>query len=67
MPVYAAECSPPKIRGALVMQWQVWTAFGIMLGFVADLGLYYVPDSSGIVGLRWRLMYARLPLRIFTH
>jgi hypothetical protein len=38
------------------MQWQVWTAFGIMLGFIVDLGLYFVPDSSGIVGLRWRLM-----------
>lgn len=32
VPVYAAECAPAKIRGALVMQWQVWTAFGIMMG-----------------------------------
>lgn len=31
-PVYAAECSPANIRGALVMMWQMWTAFGIMLG-----------------------------------
>lgn len=23
VPVYAAECTPPQIRGALVMQWQV--------------------------------------------
>lgn len=30
-PVYAAECAPAAIRGALVMQWQVWTAFGIMV------------------------------------
>lgn len=29
-PMYAAECAPPKLRGAFVMQWQVWTAFGIM-------------------------------------
>jgi hypothetical protein len=28
VPVFAAECAPPAIRGALVMQWQVWTAFG---------------------------------------
>ena len=28
VPVYAAECTPPHIRGALVMQWQMWTAFG---------------------------------------
>lgn len=56
VPVYSAECAPAKIRGALVMQWQVWTAFGIMLGFICDLGFYYVPDSSGITGLSWRLM-----------
>lgn len=31
IPVYAAETAPPRIRGALVMQWQVWTAFGIMV------------------------------------
>ena len=28
IPVYCAECAPAPIRGALVMQWQVWTAFG---------------------------------------
>jgi MFS family permease len=32
VPVYAAETAPPAIRGALVMQWQMWTAFGIMFG-----------------------------------
>ncbi len=26
VPVYAAESTPPAIRGALVMQWQVGTA-----------------------------------------
>ena len=25
VPVYAAECSPAPIRGALVMMWQMWT------------------------------------------
>lgn len=25
VPIYAAETSPPAIRGALVMQWQMWT------------------------------------------
>lgn len=70
VPIYAAECSPPQIRGALVMQWQMWTvrpplltlstgadylqAFGIMLGFVSDLVFYKVPDVSGITGLNWR-------------
>lgn len=73
--IFAAECSPPKLRGALVMQWQMWTgkldltpmtfnssntnnwiAFGIMVGYVADLAFYFVPDMSGIIGLNWRLM-----------
>ena len=58
VPMYAAETTPPAIRGALVMQWQMWTAFGIMIGYVADLALYYVPDQSGITGLNWRLMMA---------
>ncbi|KAL9087719.1 MAG: hypothetical protein Q9165_006486 [Trypethelium subeluteriae] len=56
VPIYAAECTPPGIRGALVMQWQMWTAFGIMLGYAADLAFYYVPDRSNITGLNWRLM-----------
>ncbi|KAK7977525.1 hypothetical protein PG996_003579 [Apiospora saccharicola] len=54
-PIFAAECSPPKLRGALVMQWQMWTAFGIMIGYVADLAFFFVPDH-GIDGLNWRLM-----------
>lgn len=58
VPIYAAETAPPAIRGALVMQWQMWTAFGIMLGYVADLIFYQVSDTAGIVGLNWRLMMA---------
>lgn len=56
VPIYAAETAPPAIRGALVMQWQMWTAFGIMLGYAADLIFYQVSDTGGIVGLNWRLM-----------
>lgn len=26
------------------MQWQMWTAFGIMIGYVADLAFYFVSD-----------------------
>ncbi|KAH9961498.1 hypothetical protein BC827DRAFT_1131587 [Russula dissimulans] len=58
VPVYAAECSPPAIRGGLVMMWQMWTAFGIMLGYVADLAFYKVPNKPHITGLNWRLMLA---------
>ncbi|KAG7093135.1 hypothetical protein E1B28_009418 [Marasmius oreades] len=56
VPIYAAESAPPVIRGALVMMWQTWTAFGIMLGTVIDLAFFKIPDLSGIRGLNWRLM-----------
>ncbi|KAH8993463.1 hypothetical protein EDB92DRAFT_1815530 [Lactarius akahatsu] len=36
----------------------MWTAFGIMLGYVADLAFYKVPDKPHIKGLNWRLMLA---------
>ncbi|KAH7319651.1 hypothetical protein B0I35DRAFT_450771 [Stachybotrys elegans] len=55
-PMFAAECAPKLIRGALVMQWQMWTAFGIMLGYVMDLAFYGVQDTSSVSGLNWRLM-----------
>jgi MFS family permease len=58
VPIYAAEASPPSIRGALVMQWQMWTAFGIMVGYASDLAFYGVKDQSNITGLNWRLMMA---------
>nr|ODN95042.1 D-xylose-proton symporter [Cryptococcus depauperatus CBS 7855] len=56
VPVFAAECTPAPIRGSLVMQWQCWTAFGIMLGYIADLIFYHVSDPHNITGLNWRLM-----------
>ncbi|BGP20277.1 hypothetical protein JCM10213_001108 [Rhodosporidiobolus nylandii] len=67
VPVYAAETAPPLIRGALVMQWQVWTAFGIMLGTVSSLAFFKVGDPSGanITGLNWRLMLGSAALPAF--
>lgn len=54
-PVYGAECSPANIRGALVMMWQMWTAFGIMLGYIASVAFMDVTHST-IPGFNWRLM-----------
>ncbi|KAI3327551.1 hypothetical protein HD806DRAFT_519625 [Xylariaceae sp. AK1471] len=49
VPIFAAENSPAAIRGALVMTWQMWTAFGIWLGTIANL-------IVGRVGpIAWRL------------
>jgi hypothetical protein len=40
--VYAAECAPAGIRGGLAVSWQMWTAFGLFLGFVANAAVYHV-------------------------
>ena len=39
VPVFSAENSPPNIRGGLVMSWQLWTAFGILMGTSANLAV----------------------------
>ncbi|KAK6530106.1 hypothetical protein TWF694_003478 [Orbilia ellipsospora] len=51
VPVYSAECAPANIRGALVMQWQAWTAFGIMLGNLMSVAFFSLPQDVG-----WRIM-----------
>ncbi|KAF5262429.1 hypothetical protein FOXYS1_6852 [Fusarium oxysporum] len=61
--VYAAECSPANIRGALTMTWQLWVAFGIFLGFSANLAVMDFGDIT------WRLqlgsaMIPAIPLLI---
>ncbi|KAJ7078680.1 proton myo-inositol cotransporter [Mycena epipterygia] len=56
VPVFAAECSPPAIRGAMASMWQMMVAFGIFLGYAADLALLNVPDHGSVTGLNWRLM-----------
>ncbi|KAL8678380.1 MAG: hypothetical protein Q9186_005274 [Xanthomendoza sp. 1 TL-2023] len=49
IPVLAAENSPASIRGSLVMGWQLWVAFGLFLGFTANLVLYQLGSIA------WRL------------
>ncbi|OBA24368.1 hypothetical protein METBIDRAFT_37979 [Metschnikowia bicuspidata var. bicuspidata NRRL YB-4993] len=58
VPAYAAETTPAKIRGSLVMLWQFFTAVGIMFGYVASLAFYYIGDNGIAGGLNWRLMLA---------
>lgn len=58
-PVYAAECAPTAIRGALTMMWQMWTAFGIMLGFVVSVAFQnvrYDAANPQTPYWNWRLM-----------
>ncbi|EMC96058.1 hypothetical protein BAUCODRAFT_34827 [Baudoinia panamericana UAMH 10762] len=51
--VYAAESAPAYIRGGLGVSWQMFTAAGICLGFLANVALYSAPSD-----LIWRLQLA---------
>ncbi|EXJ94720.1 hypothetical protein A1O1_03117 [Capronia coronata CBS 617.96] len=50
--VYAGECAPSTIRGGLAVSWQLWTAFGIFVGFVTNAAAYGFGDTA------WRLQLA---------
>lgn len=71
VPMFTAEIAPSCIRGACVMFWQIFTAFGIMLGFVVSLMFQpyafdsnlnrlagIIHDPSSVRGLGWRLIMA---------
>ncbi|KAF4966682.1 hypothetical protein FSARC_5671 [Fusarium sarcochroum] len=60
-PIYAAECAPKTIRGALTMMWQMWTAFGIMLGFASSLALQNAKFPSEYSPWRWMFVSTCLP------
>ncbi|CAN9093128.1 unnamed protein product [Alternaria alternata] len=51
VPVFSAENVPASVRGGLVMSWQIWTAFGIFLGTVANLAVM----NTGAIS--WRLQF----------
>ena len=57
VPIFAAENSPAAIRGALVMSWQMWTAFGVLLGFCANLAVF----KLGTIAWRLQIGSALLP------
>ena len=54
--VFAAESAPAYIRGGLAVSWQMFTAFGIFLGFLANLALVLYYDLHP--RLIWRLQLA---------
>lgn len=57
IPVFCAENTPAAIRGGLVMSWQMWTAFGIFLGFCANLAV----EHTGAIAWRLQLGSAFMP------
>ncbi|KAF2649522.1 plastidic glucose transporter 4 [Lophiostoma macrostomum CBS 122681] len=60
-PVYAAESAPKTIRGALTMMWQMWTAFGIMLGFVVSVAFENCDFLGEYSQWRWMLGSTSIP------
>ncbi|ODA79693.1 hypothetical protein RJ55_05287 [Drechmeria coniospora] len=60
-PVYAAECAPKNIRGALTMMWQMWTAFGIMLGFAVSLAFQHLDVLGTDSQWRWMIGVTAVP------
>lgn len=57
VPVFAAEVAPAHVRGALVMNWQLFDAFGIFLGSTATLIL----ATAGHTAWRWQTASSVLP------
>lgn len=47
VPIYAAENSPAPVRGALVMSWQMWTAF---VSVIANIFMSFVNEYLGTAG-----------------
>ena len=47
--VYSSEMAPARVRGAVVMFWQLWVCFGIFIGYGAN---FVVKDTGRIA---WRL------------
>jgi MFS family permease len=59
--VYSAESTPKNIRGALTMMWQMWTAFGICLGFVVSVAFEKVDFLGENTQWRWMLASTSVP------
>lgn len=60
-PVYAAESAPKNIRGALTMAWQLFTAFGIMLGFIVSVAFQDLTILGELSPWRWMLASTSIP------
>ncbi|KAJ5117416.1 hypothetical protein N7448_011048 [Penicillium atrosanguineum] len=57
IPVFTAEVSPAAIRGGLVTSFQLWVAFGILVGYCSNLIFYQI----GPLAWRFQLAAAFVP------
>ncbi|KAF9737317.1 hypothetical protein PMIN03_004893 [Paraphaeosphaeria minitans] len=62
VPIYSAEMAPARIRGALVMFWQLWVVIGIFLGFCANV----IVKDTGRISWRLQLGSAFIPSFILS-
>ncbi|KAF7562941.1 hypothetical protein G7046_g1176 [Stylonectria norvegica] len=62
VPIYSAEMAPARIRGALVMFWQLWVVAGIFLGFCANV----IVKDTGKIAWRLQLGSAFIPSFILS-
>ncbi|KUI67412.1 Putative polyol transporter 1 [Cytospora mali] len=65
IPVFSAEVAPASVRGGLVTSFQLWVAFGILIGFCSNLVFYRIGP------LAWRFQLAAafvpaIPVLIFV-
>lgn len=52
--VFVAECAPPAIRGGLSVVWQLMVAFGVFIGFAANMLIDSSLNDETVY--RWRIM-----------
>jgi MFS family permease len=52
VPILLSETSPKNIRGMLLVFWQLFVAFGLAAGSIANLSVYSLNTSSS-----WRYMF----------
>ncbi|THX81268.1 hypothetical protein D6D05_04235 [Aureobasidium pullulans] len=57
IPIYSAEVSPANLRGGIVTSFQLWVAFGILLGFSTNL----IFMDVGRLAWRFQLSAAFVP------
>ncbi|KUI53369.1 putative polyol transporter 6 [Cytospora mali] len=57
IPVFSAEVAPASVRGGLVTSFQLWVAFGILIGFCSNLVFYRI----GPLAWRFQLAAAFVP------